>query len=518
MTFPTLVCRLSSQFARRFILGFTLAAALLPAAASAQGSITGTVTNGVTSATLASVVILITDSAGNYAGTTQTNGVGVYATNSLAAGTYYIYTRNSLGFLDQIYAGVNCTVQCYDTDALNKGTPIVITTGNQTGRNFALQPAGAISGKVTNASSGANLAGVNIEVHTVVSGTASYVTTVTTDGGGVYLVQGLPAGSYYLLTSSNIGFVNEIYNNVPCQPYCSQAGAVSTGTAVSPTPGLTTGSINFALDPGAAITGTVTGVSGPLANVNVLVYTAVSGAPTYQMTVATNASGVYSASQLIAGTYYLHTSSSVGHIDEIYDNIPCPEGCSPLVTITAGTPIAVAAGATASGRNFALGQGGNVTGRVTDQATGSAIPGVTVTVIGPIPASATTDAAGDYAIAALPGGTYRAYTANSLGYINKVFDDVLCPGACSSGFAAASGTPIAVTIGSTVSGRNFRLPQGGSVTGTVTSTATGGPIAGVTVNLYSFQGSSVQLSGTAMTNGSGAYSIGGLLAGTVYAL
>jgi hypothetical protein len=67
---------------------------------------------------------------------------------------------------------------------------------------------------------------------------------------------------------------------------------------------------------------------------------------------STDAAGAWTASAgLPSGTYYARTESAPGYVDELYDGIPCPLG---VCTVTSGTPIDVAAGATTTGIDFGL--------------------------------------------------------------------------------------------------------------------------------------------------------------------
>jgi hypothetical protein len=65
----------------------------------------------------------------------------------------------------------------------------------------------------------------------------------------------------------------------------------------------------------------------------------------------TDSAGSYlTSTALPPGSYYARTGNSDGYIDELYDDIACVGGCS----VTSGTPISLAAGATTSGIDFAL--------------------------------------------------------------------------------------------------------------------------------------------------------------------
>ena len=75
---------------------------------------------------------------------------------------------------------------------------------------------------------------------------------------------GLPTGGYYVQTNNTLGYVDELYDNIPCVG-CD----VTVGTKVQLTAGATTAGVNFALAKGGggpAIAGTVTraGTGDPL--------------------------------------------------------------------------------------------------------------------------------------------------------------------------------------------------------------------------------------------------------------
>ena len=102
----------------------------------------------------------------------------------------------------------------------------------------------------------------------------------------------------------------------------------------------TVGGKDFVLSLGGRISGTITN--------------AATGAPLTFGASATifNASGIslgainidgtgnFITSGLPIGSYYVRTTNSLGLVDELYDNVPCV----PLCSLTAGTPVVVAAG------------------------------------------------------------------------------------------------------------------------------------------------------------------------------
>ena len=90
----------------------------------------------------------------------------------------------------------------------------------------------------------------------------------------------------------------------------------------------------------------------------------------------TDSMGNYITGQgLPAGNYFVRTNNSLGYVNEVYNNITCVP-CN----VTTGTPVAVTAGATTSGINFALATGGRISGTVTDAGTSAALANINVQV------------------------------------------------------------------------------------------------------------------------------------------
>jgi hypothetical protein len=202
---------------------------------------------------------------------------------------------------------------------------------------------------------------------------------------------------------------------------------------------------------------------------------------------------------LPTGTYYARTAAA-WRINQVYQGINCaPAACPPATT---GTPIGVTAGRSTGGIRFELVSVGRIAGTVT-VAGGAPLAGVTVAVLdgsGTSLGATTTGADGSYLTdLALGTGSYYVRTSNSLGYVDRIFGGGPCPGAAC---VASSGTPVAVTIGETTSGIDFVLAPGGAIAGTVTTSAGGEALPGVTVGAFDATGRSV---GSGVTNGLGGY-------------
>ena len=418
------------------------------------GTISGTVISSVSGTPLADVYVYVYNSAGGSLGSVKTAGSGAYRKSGLATGTYYLRTSNTLGYVDELHNEQPCP---WNACRVTEGVGVAVAAGGETnGIDFGLAPGGVIAGTVTAAGSGAPLPGVSVTVYIVDPGRGYWGTSSTTDASGAFAKAGLPTGTYYVRTSNNLGYIDELHSDLPCP-----GGACSpytNGTGVAVTVGATTNGIDFGLATGGSVTGTVTvaGTETPLAGVTVQVYNA---AGTSVGSVTTNASGGYVKSGLPTGKYYARTSNSLGYVDEIYGELPCIGGSCP--SVTTGTGMSVTAGETTGSIDFELGLGGSISGTVTDSGTGSPLSNVTVQFFdagGTAEGSATTDGSGKYSKNLLPAGTHYVVTSNSLGYIDELYDNLPC-----SGCVVTAGTGITVTGGATTSGVNVGLVKAASL-------------------------------------------------------
>jgi len=467
------------------------------------GRISGTLTEEGTSNPISGLYVELYDSGDKYVSDGTSDGSGIYISAAgLPTGTYYARTFSSDGHIDELYDNILCVGSC----TVTAGTPISVTLGVETiGINFELTPGGIIAGSIEDAATHLPIASVWVNVY---NSSGTYVTSGYTDPGGSYTTSaGLPSGTYYTLTGNNANYLNELYDDIPCGGTCT----VTDGTPIGVTQGATTSGIDFDLLKGGILEGTVTAVGSgtPLDSGYIRIYDT-SG--TNLTNAYPDSSGDYKTSVgLASGTYYARTRSFEGYLVELYDDIPCDSGC----TVTDGTPISVTAGATTSDIDFALAEGGFISGTVTEDGSGNGLGTGSITIY---------DIAGDYVINAYPtatgayvtykaltAGTYYARTWNFDSYFNELYDDISCLGGCT----ITGGTPIIVTAGATTSGIDFALAKGGSIQGTVTEDGTAMLLEGINVDIYDDSGSWVA-SGT--TDASGSYTTSqGLTTGTYYA-
>jgi 5-hydroxyisourate hydrolase-like protein (transthyretin family) len=457
------------------------------------GQVTGTVTNTSSGALVANVTVDAVARFGTsivFLGSGTTNASGVYTIPRLAAGTVYLYTSNSQGLVNEIYDGITCVGGCSPTTAVNTGTAVLVTAGGTTAaRDFGLTPGARINGTITNATTGAPIANVQIQAATRVGGSVSIISQGNSNTSGTFSVGGLATGNYFLFTNGGGGGVmNELYNDIKCALNCNPI--VQSGEEIAVTAGQETPDKNFAMEIGGRITGTVTNQGGGLVqNAQVTVVTRIGGT-NFQRSYITNASGQYFATGLPPGTYWAYISFAPnGLVPEIFDNVPCFGACSLNAAISTGAPIVVPAGATVPGRDFVLAYGSSISGTVRSSATGNPIDDdAEIQLYGLsgtsriLLMSTGVNNSGVFTFSGLAAGTYYLAAA-VFNHRNEAWDNIPCVGFnCSAAIALA--TPIPVAAASVVTGRDFSLERSDNLFGKVLSATTGQPLAGATVSLY----------------------------------
>jgi hypothetical protein len=243
--------------------------------------------------------------------------------------------------------------------------------------------------------------------------------------------------------------------------------------------------------------------SAPIAGICVKAYNSSGGV---LASAQTNSSGAYALSSVPAGSAQVAFSSGCGasnYLTQYYNG---------KASLASSDPVVVTAGATTSGIDAAMVAGGQITGTVTDRATSSTLAGICVQAYdssGSGVASTQTNSSGVYTLSALPTGSYHVAFADCAAgpdfagtYVTQYY----------TGKATlASADPIAVTAGKTTSGINAAMVRHGQITGTVTDSATGAPLAGICLDIFDSGGG---ISAQSSTNANGVYTTIPVLSGS----
>jgi hypothetical protein len=370
----------------------------------------------------------------------------------------------------------------------------------------AQEPVGTVSGRVTGIGGG-GIADVRMDVYTIYW---NLVESVTTDGSGNY-VGTVPAGSYYIATFNQRGYIDVYYPNaVKAGNSWPPAGVVAVNVII----GADTPNIDFTLSVGGSISGRVTDNS--LAGIENVSIDAYDESWRYVNSVLTDSQGYYTLGGLPGGsgsasaTYYLATSNQQGYVDEYYRDITKAGVAWPPAS---ATPVSVTTGAETRNINMTLSWGGAISGRVIKDSDGTTgIEHIEVLVYDTNwneLNSTVTDSAGNYMLQGLPTDTYYVGTWNQLGYIDKYFSNVNRIGSSSP----PVGYPVHVTTGSVTGNIDFSLAWGGWISGRVTKSSGGAGIGNVQIQLY---GTDWIHETSALTDPLGDYTLSGLPQGNYY--
>ncbi len=407
------------------------------------GAISGTVTDAATGFPLVTADVEVLDESGSRVAFSFADGSGFYQAGGLPPGNYFVraFERDHL---PEVFDNLPCGPGCDPTI----GTLVPVSLGSTTPDiDFALERLGAITGIVTHAVTGQPISGIDVTIYTDLGP----VDFDTTGVAGTYFVDGLLPGTYTAL-ASNFQYVNELYDDMPCEGDCDPA----TGTPIAVSLNTITGDVDFTLDRKGKVSGRIThAVTGqPLIGVNVEVYDA-SGALISGD--STDGAGQYVAVGLDPGPHFA-VASGFEYLAELYDGMPCADGCDP----TAGTPIAVNLNTATGDVDFTLDEKGQISGRALHA--GQPVDGALIEIYddaGDRRVSTFTDSQGRYVADRLLAGTYFAI-AKHFELDNELYDDLPCEGGCDP----TTGTPIPVSNNSATPDVDFDL---GYCTPTATS-------------------------------------------------
>ncbi len=385
--------------------------------ATAPTGVSGTVTEaGSGSPVPGAFVAVLRSSDFSVAAGAVADGSGNYSA-AVTPGSYYLYVIDPAGAHVAGFFGPPTSVPVV-VGAMADADPQVASTR------------GAITGTVTDQATAAPIVGA-LAV-TVGGTTGTPEIGATANPSGQFTVRGLRPGTHF------VGYIDpagahrtEFHPHSPDVPNATSvavtAGGSTTANGSLPAQAVWPG--------GAALTGTVTeaGTANPLAGVYVMALRAAD----YQIVRAatTNASGAYTLN-VQAGGYKLAFFDSTGAHNMEWHNNQSPNALAAAATVTA--PATTDA---ALGRNT-----GTMAGTIVDDPAATPVAGAWVIAIGAngVAAGAVTAANGNYTLAGLTPGTYRAtFVDPNGGRTQEYWDDSpTYPGASTFNITAASTTTI----------------------------------------------------------------------------
>ncbi len=262
----------------------------------------------------------------------------------------------------------------------------------------ASDTAGSIEGKVTSFSSHTPLKGIEVCAYGGESSEAGPPCEVT-NSNGEYKISELPPGKYI------VEFWAEEPLNYLTQYYNGQA-SIEAAEEVSVTAGQPHSGIDAEMHEGGEISGTITSSSShdPLGEVLVCAYE-VKG--TYGRCTISEVSGKYTVAGLPSGEYTIKfwaTPAGLNYLTQYYNGQSSP---------TKAESVAVTIGETSGEINAAMQEGGQISGAVTDAASGAALPRIEVCALQSngskteVIECVLTGASGTYTIPGLSSGSYQ---------------------------------------------------------------------------------------------------------------
>jgi subtilisin family serine protease len=380
-------------------------------------------------------------------------------------------------------------IACIVPTGCQTGPVTVTIDGGLQSNEKIFNLAASISGRVTDESSGEGIEALSVYVYDNVYKMKSFGRT---DSNGNYSITVFPSGKYYVRTANDQGYLNKWYGDVDPNECIYPIVHVEVPD--------NTPNIDFSLPMGGSISGQLISESGGvgLENVQISIRTSDYSGSKYAFT---DSSGNFTVNGLPTGDYLVQTYNTIGYIDEYYND---------SLSYNDATIIHLEAPNTISGIDFALADGGTISGHVTDGSSSEPLGGVGVSAsyAGGSGVSVfkfgNTDAEGNYTLTGLPAGNYRVATANNTGYIDEYYNDVLDYG---------SATLVPVNAPNNTPDIDFALTVGGSISGRVTDEVSGDPLDYLSVWAYD---SSRRSAGFSFADSNGNYSIGGLPTGNYF--
>ena len=477
---------------------------ILPAVTHVTYSISGTVRSNVTSLGVANVEVTATSTTGfgpfRY-GSAVSGANGAYTISHLLPGSYDLrFDPPRTANLQHGYRTATAPA-FFSVSAM---VAVTITTASVTAKDIRLPLGFKISGKVTRSN------GITPIVNADVSAFGLYGSDdVPTNATGNFVLEGLSPGSYQIEFGHDVASDNQTgcWYAAPANKFAASCVAHTLVTITT----VNVAGVNPKIPNSLQITGFVkTRATTPLPIANA----SVSAAGPEDSSASTDATGKYTLVGLNPGAYKITVDGPYAsrYVTGDYTTV-APNYWTPMVasaaTVTISAPVTTL-------QIIKPGTGFYIKGKITNmlnaplsfvsvEATGGA--GTFTTI-----ADSFTDGMGSYTVGPVLGGTtYRISVDPSFSsdptlkkgwYLKSLPND----------YTATAAAATSLLIHADVLGINMRLPKGASISGTVTITG-GAPCAFCFMAALNSSGSLVAFGST---SGTGAYSIGGLPAGSYF--
>jgi hypothetical protein len=314
-----------------------------------------------------------------------------------------------------------------------------------------------------------------------------------TDEAGAYSLTGVPAGSYAVSAAVETGgYLGQLY---------SGASELRSASFVTLSPGDERADIDFALSPGAKLTGRVTSAAGKLGVKEVDVC---AEDPEQERFIApecsmTNGNGEYEIKHVAPGEYVVSfETNSTEYASQVYNG---------KTLFDEGEEVSVTGNGTYAHLDAELQPGGKISGVVT--AAGQPVEGVETCALsiedGEFLGCAGTSATGAYTIRDLPsGGLYKVEFG-----VGSDRGPNLAPQFFAGRVHYEEADTVSVIAPATTTAVNAAMSPGGRIEGTIFDSVDGAPVHGAAACLYELGDFDC-----AVTHADGSYTLTGLGAAT----
>ncbi len=538
------------QLTRRILTGWLLATSLFvlapPAIADDLVTIEGTITESGSGAPLEGVTVVVSGYglawASSTLGQTTTSASGTFSVSFALPGQQ---TRNIVveaagpSHAPGRYNGSaenGCYFRCGDTSGM-----FSVSAGDTVSNvDFELEPGGGtVAGTITDGSTGSELD--NAYVEPLISTGMPYsqhFRAISDSSGNYQLPFALPPDEYHLRSGPGPGdnYVIQAWQGFPCQH--DSCPILNTDT-VEVSAGVVTTDIDFALQPGATISGTLDPAADPWRLPRL--FDAIGVGVVLDMYLQ-EGQAEWHFDGLSGGSYYLEVGSlsESPFMRKLHNGLPCPVGgCNRA----RGNPLTVQPGATRTGVDLTLDLGGSVAGTIVDAATQATPPVIVPGTNSHIGHYDVINAAGTVVgggtifkddgevvlrpSSGIPPGDYYVRTFNNWlnngigsvhpslgravieGYSDAVYPDIACAGMDCDLDAA---TPITIS-NNELTEITIGIKQGSNIAGSIVDQDTGALIGNAVVKLVDAQNR--KLAAT-HTDNNGEFTFGAFPSGEYY--